>query len=76
MILPALNLLERWALHLLIRSPRTALVVVKCIGDPEMAVASNPLDPVAFYVTSGGSKEPLSMQLERIYHQPAFGEEE
>lgn len=75
MSLPALNLLERWALRLLIRSPRTALVVVKCIGDPEMAVASNPLDPVAFYVTCG-QPEPASMQLERIYHQPAYGEEE
>lgn len=73
--LPGLNLLERWALGILVRSRRTALVVVKPYGHREMMVAADPTDPAAHYVTQGKG-EPLSMQLERIFHQPAYGETE
>ena len=73
--LPGLNLLERLALGILVRSYRTSLVVVKVFGEREMLVAANPYDPVADYVTNGPD-EPASMILERIYHQPAAGEVE
>jgi len=71
--LPGLNMLERWALGILVRSYRTSLVVVKVYGEREMLVAANPNDPVADYVTNG-EDEPVSMILERIYHQPSAGE--
>ena len=71
--LPGLNMLERWALGILVRSYRTSLVVVKVYGEREMLVAANPNDPVAHYVTDG-EDEPASMMLERIYHQPSAGE--
>jgi len=73
--LPGLNLIERIALRILCRSPRTSLVVVKELHWPAVFVASNPADPIAAHVTQGEA-EPASMQLERIYHQPAYGEEE
>jgi hypothetical protein len=75
MHLPGLNLLERLALWVLVRSPRTSLVVVKEPLWPTVFTAVNPTDPVAAYVTSG-QKEPASMRLERIFHLPSYGEEE
>jgi hypothetical protein len=75
MHLPGLNLIERLALRVLVRSPRTSLVVVKEHLWPTVFVAADPRDDVACYVTQG-EQEPLSMQLERLYHQPAYGEEE
>ncbi len=71
--LPGLNMIERWALGILVRSRRTGLVVVKPYGHGEMMVAADQTDPVAAYVTNGPD-EPASMVLERIYHQPAAGE--
>lgn len=71
--LPGLNMIERWALGILVRSRRTGLVVVKPYGYPCLYVASDGTDPVASYVTNG-LDEPASMTLERIYHQPAAGE--
>ena len=73
--LPGLTLLERWALQILVRSRRTGLVVVKPYGYGEMIVAADQTDPVAAYVTNG-SDEPASMKLERIFHQPAYGEDQ
>lgn len=73
--LPGLNMLERLALRILVRSPRTTLVVVKAHLWPSVFVAADPTDDVAAYVTEGQA-EPASMQLERIYHQPSYGEEE
>jgi hypothetical protein len=75
MHLPGLNLLERAALWVLVRSPRTSLVVVKELHWPTVFVAANPADPVAAHVTSG-EPEPASMTLERLYHLPSHGEEE
>jgi hypothetical protein len=75
MHLPGLNLLERAALWVLVRSPRTSLVVVKEMFWPTVFVAANPADPVAAHVTAG-EPEPLSMQFERIFHQPSYGEDE
>jgi len=73
--LPGLNLIERLALWILVRSPRTSLVVVKERLWPAVFTAADPTDDLAAYVTNGQA-EPASMQLERIYHQPAYGEEE
>jgi hypothetical protein len=64
--LPGLNLT---------RSKRTGLVVVKPYGYPCVYVAADGTDPVAAYVTDG-PEEPASMTLERIFHQPAYGEDE
>ena len=75
MHLPGLNLLERAALCVLVRSPRTSLVVVKELHWPTVFVAANPADPVAAHVTAG-EPEPASMTLERLYHLPSHGEEE
>jgi hypothetical protein len=75
MHLPGLNLLERAALWVLVRSPRTSMVMVKELHWPTVFVAANPADPVAAHVTCG-EPEPASMTLERIFHQPSYGEEE
>jgi hypothetical protein len=50
-------------------------VVIKQLNWPAVFVAANSADPIAAHVT-GGEVEPPSMQLERIFHQPAYGEEE
>jgi hypothetical protein len=71
--LPGLNMIERWALGILVRSRRTGLVVVKPYGRASIFVAADATDPIAAYVTDGPD-EPPSMMLERIYHQPAAGE--
>lgn len=75
MFLPGLTLLERLALWILVRSPRTSLVVVKEKLWPIVFAAADPTDETASYVTNGQA-EPASMHLERLYHQPAYGEEE
>lgn len=73
--LPGLTLIERLALRVLCRSPRTSLVVVKERTFPAVFVACDPRDHTAAFVTNGHA-EPLSMQLERMYHQPSYGEDE
>lgn len=72
-MLEHLNLtwLERIALRLLIRSPRVGLLVLKPYGSRLAFIAKDQSDPVEFM-----SEEPMSMQLERLYHQPSFGEDE
>ena len=70
MYLPGLNLLERLALRILVKSPRTSLVIVKELGWPGVFVAANTDDPML------AEPEPASMQLERIYQQPSAGEAE
>jgi len=73
--LAGLNLIERLALWILCRSPRTSLVVVKEHAWPSVFVASDPRDPVASFVTNN-ELEPASMHLELLYHLPAYGEKE
>jgi len=70
MDLPGLNLIERLALWILVRSPRTSLVVVKETLWPMVFVACDRNDPMM------AEPEPLSMKFERIYHQPSAGEVE
>ena len=75
--LPALNLLERLALWILVRSPRTSLVLVKEHFWPELFYAVDPSDPTVKIITDGVKpSDPPSMILERIFHQPAHGESE
>jgi hypothetical protein len=77
MELHSLSWLERWALRILVRSSNTSLVVVKEHFNPDVFVAADPRDPVAVYVTRGQDEpEPASMQLERLFHLPAYGEDE
>ena len=51
--LPSLTILERLALWVLVRSPRTSLVVVKELHWPTVFTAANPNDPISGYVTQG-----------------------
>ena len=66
-----LNWLERQALRVLARSRRIGLLVIKPHGSRLVFIAKDMTDPVD--ITEG---EPISMQLERLYHQPSFGESE
>lgn len=79
--LPRLTWLERWALKLLHRSPRVGLVIVKPCDTTLMSVSARQDDPMScviaqdlLYMAKG--EEAPSLQLERIYHQPAFGDYE
>jgi len=74
-LLPSLSLLERLALRILVRSRRTSLVVVKERVRSVVFVSADPSDEIACFVTNG-RMEPLSMQFERLYHQPSYGESE
>ena len=73
MHLPVLNLLERLALRILVKSPRTSLVIFKELDWPSIFVAANGDDPM---LADPAEHEPASMQLERLYHAPSYGEEE
>lgn len=66
-----LTWLERIALRLLAKSPRIGLLVIKPHGSRLVFVAKDMTDPVD--IVEG---EPITMQLERLYHQPSFGEDE
>ena len=66
-----LNWIERAALRLLARSPRVGLLVVKPFGSRLTFIAKDMNDPIELM-----ESEPISMQLERLYHQPSFGEDE
>ena len=66
-----LTWLERWALRKLARSPRVGLLVLKPFGSRLAFIAKDTRDPIDFT-----DDEPISLQLERLYHQPSFGEEE
>jgi hypothetical protein len=77
MQLPSLSLLERLALWILVRSPRTSLVVVKELNNPDVYWAAFSLDPIAVSIVNElQDLEPPSMVLERLYHAPAYGEQE
>ena len=64
MRLPFLTRLENWAVRVLIRSPRTGLVVIKQIDGPLLFIASDPMDGVPLDDRSEQVK-----QLERIWRQ-------
>ena len=66
-----LNWIENIALRILCKSERIGLLVVKRHSSRMVFIVRDQSDPVD--IMSG---EPLSMQLERLYHQPAYGEDE
>lgn len=68
---PFLNWFERIALRVLYHSPRIGLLVVKQAQGPIVWYAQDPLDDMP-----GDLQEPASLQLERLYHLPAYGERE
>jgi len=75
--LATLTFWERLAVALLVRSPRTSLLVVKERDTSIVFVSADRTDPVASYVVSGlQNPDPACMVLERIYHAPSFGEVE
>ena len=79
MILPNLSLLERLAIWVLHHSPRVSLLVVKDKFWPDVFFAADQTDPIArtvFERSMEQDQDPLSMVFERIYHQPAHGEDE
>ena len=73
--LPGLTFLERLAVAMLVRSPRTSLVMVKEHDALEVFVAADQSDPMARAIVTGNG-EPASMLLERLYHAPSYGETE
>ena len=66
-----LNWIEHQALRVLARSRRIGLLVIKPHGSRLVFIAKDMTVPVD--ITEG---EPISMQLERLFHQPAYGEDE
>lgn len=75
MYLPGINLLERFAIWVLTRSPRISLLVVKELNWPVIYTVADTSDATASFVTDG-QEEPDSMHLERLFHLPAYGETE
>ena len=79
MNLPNLSPLDRIAIWLLAKSPRVSLLVVKDKFWPDVFFAADQTDPIARTVLERNQEQeqdPLSMVFERIYHQPAHGEDE
>ena len=75
--LATLTFWERLAVAVLVRSPRTSLVVVKERDTSIVFVSADRTDRVADYVVSGlKNPDPACMVLERIYQAPSFGEPE
>jgi hypothetical protein len=76
----ALSWLERWAVRILHRSPRISMLVVKGPGDPDVCWSVAREDEVAISLMEAmlgvDELEPPSMLLERLYHLPAYGEDE
>jgi hypothetical protein len=75
---PFLNWLENCAMRFLISSPNVSLLVLKQHGQKAIYVARDYSDPAvaAEFGTPIGEPEPepITMQLERMYHEPAYGE--
>jgi hypothetical protein len=73
---PFLNWLENCAVRLLISSPRVGFVAVKHYSANHMYVVQDATDKQVDAIMQELTEEPepLSMQLERLYHEPAYGE--
>lgn len=67
-----LTWIERIALRILCQSERIGLLVVKRHGSRLVFVVRDQTDPID--ITE--ADEPVTMQLERLYHQPSYGEDE
>jgi len=72
---PFLTWLENCAMRVLISSPNVSLLVIKQHSTEALYIARDYSDPaVAAEFAPTYEPEPLSMQLERMYHEPAYGE--
>jgi len=71
MQIPFLNWLERQALEILIRSPRTGMVAVKQMDGPLLFVANSPFDEMPM-----DGSNPIADHLERIYKSSGDGTSE
>ena len=72
---PFLNWLENRALSILANSPRVGTIQVRMRGTPVSYIVRDQNDPCR----EGKSEDELmpdAFNLERIYHQPSYGEEE
>jgi hypothetical protein len=77
MTLPNLSPLDRIAIWLLAKSPRVSLLVVKDKFWPDVFFAADQTDPIARTVFERNMEQDSpSMVFERIFHQPAHGEDE
>ena len=75
---PFLNWLENCAVRFLISSPRVGFIAVKHHSFNHMYVVQDATDKQVGAIMQELTEEPepLSMQLERLYHEPAYGESE
>lgn len=72
---PFLNWIENRALSILANSPRVGTIQVRMRGTPVSYIVRDQNDPCP----EGRSEDELmpdAFNLERIYHQPSYGEEE
>jgi hypothetical protein len=78
MAAPFLTWLENCAVRFLMSSPRVGFIAVKHHSFNHMYVVQDATDPQvgALMQELTEQPEPLSMQLERLYHEPAYGESE
>ena len=67
-----LTWIERIALRILCQSERVGLLVIKRHSSRMVFVVRDQTDPIDIMEAN----EPVSMQLERLFHQPAYGEDE
>ena len=65
-----LTFLERIAVRLLAKSPRIGLLVVKPYGSRLTFITKDMHDPVDIV-----GSEPITLQLERLYHQASYGDD-
>lgn len=70
-----LTALEKWAINILAKSDRIGLLVVKELNSENMYIVRDNTDQVPL-ANLEQQAEPLSMELERMYHAPSFGEKE
>jgi hypothetical protein len=73
---PFLNWLENCAMRFLISSPNVSLLVLKQHSKEAIYIARDYSDPavMAEFGPTYDEPEPITMQLERLYHEPAYGE--
>ena len=73
---PFLTWLENCAVRFLISSPRVGFIAVKHHSFNDMYVVQDATDKQVDAIMQELTEEPepLSMQLERLYHEPAYGE--
>lgn len=62
MKLPFLTRLENWAVRILVRSPRTGLLVIKQMDGPLLFIAADPMDEMPL-----DQRSEQVQQLERIW---------